>query len=101
MHYWNDIVTLANGLVSLIGIIILIYNRSIRLNIDVIDHRTYEHSCKLYVRIQNRSLLPITINFFEICYSYISDQHSCQNWDSGISGISSILCSDERTHSTS
>lgn len=45
---------------------VLLFARSVRISIDVLDYRTYNHSCKIYVRITNKSFLPIIINSFSI-----------------------------------
>ena len=44
----------------------LLFARSVRLSVDVLDHRTYSRSCKLYLRITNKSFLPLIINSFSI-----------------------------------
>ena len=59
-------ITIITFISNAIMLSVLLFARSVRISIDVLDYRTYNHSCKIYVRITNKSFLPIIINSFSI-----------------------------------
>ena len=66
MKNWNDTLTVINSVFAITTTVCLIWSRFIHLKIDILDYRTDQYSCKLYVRIVNNSISPIVINSFEL-----------------------------------
>lgn len=52
---------IASFILSCVTCIVGGLSRSIRIDFDILDYRTDAKSCKIYVRIVNRSLLPISV----------------------------------------
>lgn len=50
-------------------------SRSVRIDFDILDYRTYSKSCKLYVRIVNKSLRPLVIYSISIIDN--NHEHFC------------------------
>lgn len=74
MHLFLDTLTILAFLMTSITWIIGAISRSIRIDFDVLDHRTYTSSCKIYVRLTNKSLVPITI------YSISLVENGCEHF---------------------
>lgn len=41
-------------------------SRSVRISLEILDYRTYQKSCKVYVRISNNSSFPIIVQSISI-----------------------------------
>ncbi len=52
---------IASFILSCITCIVGGLSRSVRIDFDILDYRTDARSCKVYARIVNRSLLPLSI----------------------------------------
>lgn len=57
-----NLIAIASFILSASSWIHSVISRRIRLDFDVIDYRTYRHSCKIYCCLTNSSSLPIVIN---------------------------------------